>query len=76
MMLPKINTCKVFSNFHRVCRDQRAWETACEDQSNGSWRALKVSEPFEDADMEYLRVWVLNQGIIESDKLVLLWISW
>ncbi|KKL18819.1 hypothetical protein LCGC14_2471740 [marine sediment metagenome] len=76
-MLPKISTCKVFSNFHQCCRDQRAWEIACEDQRNGSWRPLKVDHFFDDPDIEYLRRWILNHSsIIESEELVFLRISW
>ncbi len=71
-----VSTCKTFSDFHRCCRDRRAWETACEDQRNGSWRALQVKKPFDDSDMEYLRLWVLSQGIVETDEMVFLWISW
>ena len=72
----KIVARKVFVNFCRTCRDQRAWEAACCEQSNDSWPRFAVGVPQEDADQEYLRQWLLQNGAEEADEYVFLSISW
>jgi hypothetical protein len=66
---------KVFEDFDR-CADSRAWEAACLDQPNDSWREVCVSEPSEDSDEEYLRQWLLRNGATEDDQYVFLAICW
>jgi len=67
---------KVFENFYH-CDDRRAWETACEEQPNDSLRAFDVDEVYEDEpDLEYLRQWLLRNGAVEEDEVVILFISW
>ena len=76
IMKMKIVERKVFENFYR-CDDRRAWETACEEQANDSYRAFDVSEAYEDdSDLEHLRQWLLSNGATEADKTVFLSICW
>lgn len=71
-----IVTRKVFENFDR-CTDSRAWNVACEEQRNDSFREFAVGKPYEgDEDSEYLRQWLLNNGAEEADKVVFLAICW
>ncbi len=71
----QIVTRKVFENFNR-CDDQRAWEAACLEQSNDSWREVCVKKPADDPDEEHLRQWLLNNGATEEDEYVFVEICW
>ncbi len=71
----QISIRKVFENFNR-CDDSRAWEAACLDQSNGSWREVCVSKKADDPDDEHLRQWLLKNGVTEKDEYVFVGISW
>lgn len=72
----RIVTRKIFIDFHR-CADHRAFEAACEEQSNGSWRQVHVLQEYtRDPEMEYLRQWLLANGAEANDEWVLLSIRW
>ena len=73
---PCIVTRKVFANFSNDCRDRRALEAGCEEQSNDSYRKVRVDEEHWDADREHLRQWLLANGAEESDKYVFISICW
>lgn len=70
-----IVTRKVFEDFNR-CSDPRAWEAACLEQPNDSWREIAVGKPDSDPDIEYLRQWLLKHGATKADEYVILGISW
>lgn len=61
----RIVTRKIFEDFNR-CDDDRAWQAACTEQPNDSWREICV----------YLRQWLLKNGATEEDGHVILAISW
>lgn len=71
----KIVTRKVFENLNRI-DDQRAWQAACMEQRNDSWREVCVSKENSDPEQEYLRQWLLKNGAEENDEHVILGISW
>ena len=71
-----IVTRKIFHNFSNDCRDRRAFEAGCEEQSNDSYRMIRVDGEHWDADMEYLRHWLLANGAEESDEYVFISICW
>ena len=71
----QVVTRKVFENFNR-CEDYRAFEVACLEQANDSWREIRVNQKHDDPDMEHLRQWLLANGAEESDEYVLIVISW
>lgn len=75
-MKTEITKRKVFENFGRVCRDQRAWEGACCNQCKDSFRKVYVDQEALDPDEEYLRQWLLANGAEESDGYVFIAISW
>lgn len=66
---------KVFEDFNR-CPDRIAWEAACMEQSNDSFREFAIDELYSDPDEEHLRQWLLANGAEESDKVVFLAICW
>ena len=69
-------TRKVFQNF-AVEADSRAFQAACEEQPNDTFREICVSEPYEDdPGMEYLRQWLLNHGAKQEDEYVFVEICW
>jgi|GEM_PF-5944665 len=70
-----IVTRKVFQNLVRSI-DQRAWETACLEQPNDSFREFRVDTKYNDPNDEYLRQWLLKNGAEESDEYVFLDICW
>lgn len=62
---------KVFENF-TCCSDRQAWETACLEQPNDSFREFAVGEAYSDPDDEHLRQWLLANGADEYDFVVFL----
>ncbi len=72
----KMRKTKVFENFSRMCRDNRAWEAACLEHNNDSWRLFQVANKYDDPDEEHLRQWLFKNGISEEDEAVFLRISW
>ena len=70
-----IVTRKVFEDFNR-CGDQRAWEAACMEQRNDSWREVEVGKTQEDPEEEYLRQWLLKNGAEVADEYVIIGICW
>lgn len=73
----KVNivTRKVFENFD-LCDDPRAWQAACEEQPNNSWREICVNEKHCDEEQEYLRQWLLKNGATVEDEYVIIEICW
>ncbi len=71
----KIVTRKVFEDFSK-CDDPRAWEAACIERSNDSWRKVCVKNKYSDPEEEYLRQWLLKNGANEKDEYVFIGISW
>ena len=71
----QIVTRKVFENFGR-CEDRRAWEAACMEQPNDSFREVCVGEKDDDPEEEHLRQWLLKNGAEEKDEYVFVEICW
>ncbi len=73
----KITTRKVFEDFGNACCDQRALEAGYTEQRNDTVRRVCVDKECDyDAEVEYLRQWLLANGAEESDGYVLIIISW
>lgn len=66
---------KVFENFNS-CSDRLAWQTACMEQPNDSFREFAVDEFYDDPDEEHLRQWLLANGAELADEVVFLAICW
>lgn len=66
---------KVFEDFN-CCNDREAWQTACMEQPNDSFREFVVGEVYSDPDDEHLRQWLLANGAETADEVVFLAICW